>query len=42
MALFSNEHDVSPKLSSTSNEDPQSEPVDPAVRKDKGKSVLEY
>ena len=42
MAMFSNEHEVSPKLSSSSNEDPQSEPVDPALRKDKGKSVLEY
>ena len=42
MALFSNEHEVSPKLSCSSNEDPQSEPVDPALRKDEGKSVLEY
>ena len=41
VAMFSNKHEVSPKLSSSSNEDLQSEPVDPAVWKDKGKSVLE-
>lgn len=42
MALFSNEHEISPKISSSSNEDPQSEPVEPANWKDKGKGVLEY
>lgn len=42
MAMFSNEHEVSPKLSSSYNEDPQAEPVDPALGKDKSKSALEY
>ena len=42
MAMFSNENEVSLELSSSSNEDPQSEPVDPALRKDEGKSVIEY
>ena len=42
MALFSNEHEASPQISSSSNEDPQSEPFEPADWKDKGKGVLEY
>ena len=42
MALFSNEHEVRPKKSSCSSEDPQSDPVDPTIHKDKGKGVLEY
>ena len=42
MALFSYEHEVRPKKSSSSSEDPQSEPVDLTIHKDKGKGVLEY
>ena len=41
MALFYNEHEVSPKKSSSSSEDPQSKPVDPTFHRDKGKGVLE-
>ena len=42
VTLFSNEDEVSTKISSSSKEDSQSEPVEPANCKDKGKRVLEY
>ena len=42
MTVVSNEQEVSAKISSNSNEDPQSEPVEPADWKDMGKGVLEY
>ena len=38
--VVSNEQEVSAKIFSSSNEDPQSEPVEPVDWKDKGKGVL--
>ncbi|KAL4600210.1 hypothetical protein ACB092_11G181800 [Castanea dentata] len=42
VTFFSNEDEESTKISSSSKEDSQSEPVEPANCKDKGKSILEY
>ena len=41
VTVVSNEQEVSAKISSNSNEDLQSEPVEPADWKDKGQGVLE-